>query len=160
MSSSTPELLDADLLSTSKISRKKLLPIWIKVFAWIFLIMGCISVIGFPLGLMGMTFDFALYGLSATQPLSLVGASIIILFMLKGIASYGLLFEKDWGVKLALADAILGILVCTFLMLIAPLLRVIDGIQFSFRFELVLLIPYLLKMQSIKKQWDDAADID
>lgn len=150
------EILDDELLP-KVLRRRKLLPTWIKIFLWIFMVFGIVAPIGLVLGLLGFDFNIALYGLETTRALSVIGMLIIALLAIKGAVSYGLWTEKDWAVKLAIADAIIGIVVCVLVMLVPPFLAGNNG--FSFRLELLVLMPYLLKMQKIKTNWENAKAI-
>lgn len=135
------------------VQRRQLLPTWIKVFIWIFIVFGGLGILGFVGGLFSARFEASLFGLETNDPSSPVGLFICFLFVFKGIAALALWMEKDWAVDLAIADALLGIGVCTAVMLL-PL--VYPASKFSFRLELLLLIPYLLKLISIRKQWKHA----
>ncbi len=146
------EILDLDINGEQLERRRKLLPWWIKTFAWIFMIMGAIAPLGLILGFMNLSFKLSLLGLETHNPLSITGIILIAIFSLKGMASFGLWTEKDWGIKLAQTDAIIGILICCYTMLN------FTGNTFglNFRLELILLIPYLYKLQNIKKDWEKA----
>jgi hypothetical protein len=146
------ELLLETLLAENK-RRRALLPTWIKVFAWIFMIMGALVPIVFIIGLLGGNAQLSLYGLETNNPLSPLGIFLVFLFMLKGFAAFSLWMEKDLAINLAIADAILGIVVCGAVMFIIPFLAQNLSYKFSFRLELALLIPYLLKLQKIKPSW-------
>ena len=91
---SSQDILDQSLGSKPN-SFRKLLPIWIKVFIWLFLITGVLSIVVLLLGLLGFTFSIALYGLSTIYPLSLMGICLIGLYLLKGVVSYGLWLGKS-----------------------------------------------------------------
>lgn len=146
------QILDEDL-SQNRERRRKLLPIWIKVFLWIFLVSGVIAPLGLILGFMGIYFNMGLYGLETTDPLSVTGLVITLMFTLKGAVSFGLWTEKDWAINLAIIDAILGILACAFVMFALPYMA--SGFQSPWRLELLLLIPYLVKMQKIRNEWEN-----
>lgn len=142
------DLLDStDLGLNSK--RKTLLPWWIKTFAWIFLVMGAIAVICLVAGLFVDNLALAIYNLETTEIYSLLGLSIFMIYLLKGVTSYGLLFGKSWGVQLALIDAVIGILIC----LATMFFNIGDSYGTNFRLELLLLIPYLIKMIKIQDEW-------
>ena len=145
------DLLTDELVQENGILRKRMLPLWIKIFTWIFLIISAFAPIVFVLGLMGFTAQLALYGLETNEPLSLIGIVITALFIIKGITAFGLLKEKDWAIKIGIADAIIGIVICTLVMLY-PMIN--SDSKFSLRIELVALIPYLLKLLKIKIQWE------
>lgn len=146
------EILDSEL-SPAKERRRKLLPVWIKIFLWIFMIFGIIAPIGLILGIIGIDFNLALYGLETTNALSITGLLIILFFAIKGIVSFGLWTEKDWAINLAIVDAIIGIVACSIVMLVLPFIS--DNIGFNVRLELIALIPYLIKMRKIKGDWYD-----
>lgn len=110
---------------------------------------GPIALMGFIAGAFGVRFDLALFGFETTEPLSLTGFFISIQFILKSIVAYGLWFEKPWGIKLAIIDAFISIGVCTFSMVGGQYF----GYPFSVRLELVILIPYVLKLMKIMPQW-------
>ena len=145
------DLLTDELVQENGILRKRMLPLWIKIFTWIFLIISAIAPIVFVLGLMGFTAQLALYGLETNEPLSPIGILITALFIIKGITAFGLLKEKDWAIKIGIADAIIGIVICTLVMLY-PIIN--SGSKLSLRIELVALVPYLLKLLKIKTQWE------
>jgi hypothetical protein len=147
------QLLLEPLLNEINITRRSLLPIWIKVFIWIFMIIGALAPLGFVAGLFGANMEESLYGLESHEPLSGVGILIILLIIIKGIVAYSLWTEKDWAINLGIADAIIGIGICTYLMVIAPFVNNQSGFVMNFRLELVALIPYLIKLQKIKTQW-------
>ncbi len=132
--------------------RRKLLPVWIKIFLWIFLVMSAFIPYCIIVGLLGMDANLGLYGLETLEPFSMIGIALMILFLLKGIVAFGLWWEKEWAVNLAIIDAILGIVICGYVMLIMPFLND-GGFTLNLRLELVALIPYLIKMQNIKDRW-------
>jgi hypothetical protein len=147
------ELVLEPLLKQSLINRRKLLPVWIKVFVWIFMIMGAIVPLAFVFSLFGGTFQISFYGLESNTGLNTIGAIALTLFLLKGMAAFALWTEKDWGVDIAIVDAIIGIIVCLFVMMVYPLIDNTEGFTINIRLELLLLIPYLLKLQKIKQLW-------
>lgn len=148
------EIIDGELSNSSE-RRRKLLPTWIKIFLWIFMVFGMIAPIGLIFGVLGIDFSLALYGLESTKALSITGLLIILLFSIKGAVSFGLWTEKDWAIKLALVDAIIGIIACSVVMIILPFLIENNGFHFSLRLELIALIPYLIKMNKIKGDWEN-----
>lgn len=137
--------------------RRELIPLWIKIFLWIFLVFGAFAPLGLVLGLFGFKFQIALYGLETYNPLSLIGISLIGIFLLKGIAAFGLWTGKDWAILIGRIDAITGIIICVFLMTVYPFIDSKIGFNLNLRFELVLLIPFLMKLENIRKDWIDIA---
>jgi len=133
--------------------RRDLLPIWIKIFLWIFMIAGCIVPIGLVFSILGISFSLSLYGLETNDGFSITGIVIMTLFAIKGAVSISLWTEKGWAISLALFDAILGIAVCVFVMLILPFLND-TGPRLMIRLELIAIIPYLIKMKAIKDEWE------
>src|SRR5215217_1416077 len=147
MQENQTDLLTDELLQYNAIPRKKLLPLWIKIFTWIFLVISAFVPIVSVLGLMGYSTQLALYGLETNEPFSSIGIIITTVFIIKGITAFGLLKEKDWAVQIGIVDAIIGIIICTLVMLY-PIIN--SDAKFSLRLELVALIPYLLKLLKIK----------
>lgn len=133
--------------------RRSLMPWWVKLFTWIFLVLGAITVMGFVAGFFGFNTNISLYGLETSQPLSVTGLVLMTVFLLKGVTAFALWMEQDWAIHVGFADAILGILFCSFMMLVYPFL---DGVEshFSFRLELIALIPYLRWLMKIKPLWE------
>jgi hypothetical protein len=108
------------------------------------------------LGILGYKAQLALYGLETNEPFSVIGITIILLFVIKGITALGLLKEKYWAIQIGIADAIIGIAICTFCMLY-PIIN--SEANFSLRLELIVLIPYLLKFMKIKTEWEDFVEL-
>jgi hypothetical protein len=151
------ELLDANLDNNTREPmhgrRRDLLPKWIKVFTWFFLFLGIIAPLGLFAGLLNVPFQVSLYGLSTHNPLSLLGVFLTLLFLFKGIVAFGLWTEKDWAIQLGEIDAFLGITICVLTMLFLPLLNTKNGCKLDFRIELLVLVPYYLKLRQIKFDW-------
>lgn len=147
------QLLLETVLNENNVRRRNLLPLWIKVFVWIFMIIGAIAPLCLLAGLFGANVQLALYGLETNEPLSTAGLVICLLFLFKGIIAYGLWTEKDWAINLGVIDAIVGIIVCVYVMVAPAFADNQSGSTFSFRLELVILIPYLIKLLKIKPQW-------
>jgi hypothetical protein len=129
------------------IRRRKLLPMWIKIFTWIFIVFGVATVPVSIMGLTGNNVNLALYGLEATDLNSTEGLLILFLFFYKGLVAFLLWFEQKVAVTLGIIDASIGILICFWSMFAAH--------SVSFRLELVPLIPYLYKLIKIRKSWED-----
>ena len=132
--------------------RRKLLPWWIKIFCWLFMFFGLISVVCLFLGFTNFKPSLAIYGLESNEPFSIMGISIIMIGILKGITAFGLWFEKDFGVKLGKIDGSVGILTCLLSMVVLPL--IFEGYTVTIRLELILLIPFLMKLHKIESSWD------
>jgi len=133
-----------------------MLPWWIKVFCWIYLLFGAAAMLQIPFALTGHSFQTAMYGLETSSPMSPVGIFLLALFALKALTAFYLLREMDAAILFAIADGMLGILICTFVM-VFPIIRPDSGMHAGFRLELVLLIPYLNTMLHIKTEWEEAS---
>ena len=158
MEQNQTDLLTESVLQINIQKRKKLIPWWIRIFIWIFLFFGAVAPLGFIFGILGYKFQLSIYGLQTNEPISLIGMSVIVIFLFKGITSYSLLKQKVWAVTLGIIDAIIGILICSLIM-IYPFINSDSGLNSTFSIELLLLIPYLLKMVKIKTDWQQAIDI-
>ena len=49
--------------------RRLLLPLWIKIFIWIFMVTGVLAPVGFVVGTMLENFQAAIFGFETTDPL-------------------------------------------------------------------------------------------
>ncbi len=149
------QILDEAPFVNPNLRRRDLLPIWVKVFVWIFLLFGAVIPVALFFGITGGYFELSLYGLETGKPLSLIGMTITLLFVFKAVVAFGLWTEKKWAVKMAIVDAIIGIITCLVAMPIFSFFGADRDVNFSvtFRFELIILICYLLKMWKIRGEW-------
>jgi len=140
-----------DEFDKPKIIRRKLLPWWIKTFCWIFMILavcGLASLIG---NAFTDNVELSLYGFSSNTAYSVIGIFIIAIMTLKGFAAFSLWFEKDNAISIAKIDVIVGVVICVASMFIGPRE---DG-HFPLRLEILLLIPYYIKINKIEYEWDN-----
>lgn len=153
------KILDLDLVGKPPVGRRReLLPTWIKVFTWIFMISGALAPFGLVFGLLGYRFQLGLYGFQTHEPLSLIGLVLTAVILFKGITAFALWTEKDWAISAGYADAIIGIAICIFAMLVYPFFGESSSFHFSFRLELLLLVPYLIKLGKIREEWKRAGE--
>ena len=74
----------------------------------------------------------------------------------KAITAFGLWMEKDWAIKFGIIDAVFGLIVCIMVMVVLPFVEIVEGVnRVNFRFEVLLLIPYLIQLIRMRKAWDD-----
>lgn len=127
--------------------RKQLIPLWIKVFGWLFIVVAVIVLATSAVAIATSTEGYyALYGLETTsQVFSPLALFIISLFIAHGVCAYGLLFAKDWGLVACLLLGYISVAIC--------ILSMIFGTGFSIRLELLLLAFYLLKLHKLNKLW-------
>ena len=152
MENNSADFLTDSFINEGRIPRKKLLPLWIKIFAWIFLIIGLLMPIILVLGIIMHSFATALYGIGSNTLYSSAGIFIVVLFMFKAVTAFGLLKQKDWAIKVGITDAIMGIIICLGVMFY----EITQHTQFMFRLELIALIPYLLKLKNVKHNWENS----
>lgn len=131
--------------------RRNLLPIWIKIFTWLFLIGGAVAIGILICGFFLTNINLEIYGIQASHPYTLTGFLISILLIYKGTVAYGLWFEQKWAPQAAIIDGIMGIAICIIMMIIIPFTH--SNINFTIRLELIPLYFYLQKMQKIKPIW-------
>lgn len=152
---------DQDLLTGPELEsailqrRRALLPLWIKIFTWIFLATGAIAMLILIAGVFGIQGRLSIYGFSSSEAFSPTGLLLAAIFVSKGLVAYGLWMEKEWAVPAARIDAIIGIVICVGQMIVSPFLGN-SGFIVSLRLELVALIPYLIKMRKLHYPWKDA----
>lgn len=140
-------------LSIDTIRRRNLLPLWIKIFCWFFMLFGVMAIVCLVLGIFGIKPDLAFYGFETNEVFSLNGLIVISVGILKGITAFSLWFEKDYAIKIAKIDTYIGILLCGISMLVLPFFA--DGFKINIRLELALLIPFLMKMNKIQAKWEN-----
>jgi hypothetical protein len=87
--------------------------------------------------------------LNTTELFSPLGIFLGGLVLFKVYVGYALWFEKDNGVILGRIDAVLSIFACLLMMGISLFV----GNIFHVRLEIVLLIPYYLKLNSLEYEW-------
>ena len=147
------QLLDEEIIKVPyKNRRRNLLPWWIKVFALIFLLFGALMPVAIIFAFLGKPYGMSIYGLSSSYPFSFEWLLILAIFLMKGVLSLGLLTEKDWAIDLGIIDAYFGIFICAAVMII-PIFAFFQGLNLNFRLELVLLIPFLIRLKKIRPRW-------
>ena len=139
------------LLIGKSMGRRNLIPVWIKIFIWIFIVVACFTPVVLLSSLIGYRPLLTLYALETTNIFSVTGLIICSLFLFKGITGFSLWSEKSYAIKLGIIDAVIGILICCIVMF-AP---AFNGRSVSnYRLELVALIPYLIWLIRVKEQWE------
>jgi len=138
------------MIKVSKIGkeRKQLLPRWIRFFGWIFLFFLA-SPIAFIVGIFVGDMHYRLFGVSYYGPiLHPLPIAIVILMTLHGIAAYGLLWGRRWGVDVGIACGLIGAVGSVLSMVIA-------FAQGGFRFEFSLIAQsiFLMALVDIRKEW-------
>ncbi|KAF2327302.1 hypothetical protein [Flavobacterium daemonense] len=146
-----------DEFEKTGIIRRKLLPWWIKTFCWIFMILavcGLFTLIG---SAFSNNVQLSLYGFETNTAYSVIGIFLIAVMTLKGYAGYSLWFEKANAISIAKIDAIIGVVICVASMFVIPFTSGDGHIQL--RLELLLLIPYYIKINKIEYEWDNLEKI-
>jgi hypothetical protein len=143
------------LLIDKAVRRRKLIPVWINIFIWIFIVFACFIPLVFVMSLTGYRPSLALYGLEETDPFSVRWWLICSLFLFKGITAFALWSEKNYAIKLAIIDAVIGIIIC-FAIMFAPVFD--KHFPFMFRLELVALVPYLAWLFKRKNLWEQMSN--
>lgn len=146
----TEEPLELERLLVQK-SRRELIPFWIKIFIWIFIVFALFVPLLIIIRLSGRETLLTIYGLETNDAFSSIGIIISALFFLKGIAAFGMWSEKEWAIKLAIIDSVIGIIICLAVMT-APVFS--NRLIYNYRLELILLIPYLIWLFKIKAAWE------
>jgi hypothetical protein len=153
MENNTLDSFESDQLQPVFNRRRDLLPWWIKSFCWLFMVMGSAVPFAIIAGLMGKTFHSSFYGLETNEPFSMIGIILLIIITLKGITAFCIWTEKNMACKIGQLDAITGIVLCVFTMCIYPHIDDVPGFNLNIRLELLLLVPYYLKLKSIEPDW-------
>jgi hypothetical protein len=89
-------------------NRKELLPLWIRFFSWIFLALLASPIIIAVGVVMGYT-ELSIFGIhyygTVLRPLPIF---MILIMTCHGIAAFGLLWSKRWGVNAGIACGLIG----------------------------------------------------
>lgn len=130
--------------------RKQLVPKWIKVFGWFFIVLGVVAPLGYISSLAtGADAQFSLFGLAVHgNELTLKALFIMLLFISFGISAYGLLFGRDWGLNLCFVTGYLGLAVSVLVTIIG-----LSSGMVMIRLEPLIQVPYLIKLHKIKPEW-------
>ena len=136
-------------------SRKKLIPLWIKIFGWIFIVMGVsVPVLSIVTAALDQPATFEIFGLghrgSPFHPMALLISAIVLSL---AASAYGLLFGRPWGLKACLITGYGGVAICLGTMAYS----VISQGTVTVRLELLLQFPYLQKLHKLKPLWHASA---
>lgn len=135
------------------VSRRKLVPLWIKIFGWIFMVMGAvIPLLAVVAVAMGQPASYEIFGLqyrgSPFHPMALIICAIILSL---AVSAYGLLFGKPWGLSACLVTGYAGVAIC-----LGTMVYTLTQGKFTLRLELLVHAPYLIKLHKIKPLWPSA----
>ena len=135
-----------DIHDPTIVRRKYMIPKWIRVGAWI-VVIACPPVVSMAIiaiiqGNEPFSFMTHIYGESG----ELITIATLAGLTLKGTAAIGLLAEKNWAVKVAIADGIADIALSVCLMLLPP-----HHLTYGF----LLTTIYLVKMFKIRRDWEE-----
>ena len=139
--------------TVSALTRRQLVPLWIKIFGWIFMVMGAvIPLLGIFAVASGQPASYEIFGLryrgSPFHPMALIICAIILSL---AVSAYGLLFGRSWGLNACLATGYGGVVVC-----VGTMAYAISQGSFTLRLELLAQVPYLIRLHKIKPLWSSA----
>ena len=131
--------------------RWELLPWWVKLFSWMFLAFGGLALVVLAFGwAVDREMEFAVFGLEASGlPYDAVPLLVAVLLIAHGVAAYGLLWARSWGVIGGLMCASAAVSVC--------LVTMAQQAGLSFRGELILEVPFVWKLLRIRREWEGTA---
>jgi hypothetical protein len=147
-----PSALITDCSATEVVtSRKQLIPLWIKIFGWLFMAMGvAVPLLAVVMAALGQPASYEMFGLrhqgSPFHPMALLISTIILSL---AVSAYGLLFGRSWGLNACLVTGYGGVAICLGTMAYS----LFSQGSLTIRLELLLQVPYLLKLHKIKPLW-------
>lgn len=128
--------------------RKQLLPRWVRFFSWIFLLFLA-SPIVLIVGIFVRDMHYNFYGIPYHGPiLHPLPIAIVILMTLHGIAAYGLLWGRRWGVDVGIACGVIDAAGAVAGMVIAFVRR-----ASHYESSLIVLVIFLMTLFDIRKEW-------
>lgn len=132
------------------------IPKWIKAFGWFFIVAAIaapltpfiLSYLNQPVG------RYGIFGVSYQgAPDSPIALLILSVWIALGVAAFGLLFHKSWGVNACLIMAYISIAICIFTMAYSFInINASRNSQITLRLELLILIPYLKWLHKVKSE--------
>lgn len=139
------------MATEAETNRKKLIPLWIKIFGWLFIVMGvAVPLLPLVTAFLKQPATYEIFGLSyAGSPFHPMALLISAIVLALSISAYGLLFGKPWGLKACLVTGYGGIIIC----LATMVYSLVALSALSIRLELLAQIPYLLKLHKLKPLW-------
>jgi hypothetical protein len=150
------QTLETSLNTLPAKRRRDLIPVWMKPFIFLFMLFGITSLYGIWRNIIGNDSETSIYGLEAFTIFSAMGIFLKSIMFFKAITAFGLWMEKDWAIKFGIIDAVFGLIVCIMVMVVLPFVEIVEGVnRVNFRFEVLLLIPYLIQLIRMRKAWDD-----
>jgi hypothetical protein len=135
--------------------RRDLLPWWIKIFCWLFMLAACVVPIGIAARIMHYPCDFEVFGIGSHDPFSAQGVIAMSIFLFTGLTALFLWMEKPWAVLLAKINAIVNIVIC-----IGVMGYFMSHGNFNIRLELIPLGIYLYKLSNIQYNWNNFDSLD
>lgn len=117
---------------------------------------GAIIPIAVVISVLKFKFQLLLLDIFTNDPLSPIGIMLTLFYVYKGVVAYALWTEKDWAIKVAKIDAILSIILCCFATVYNFVVPQDNGSRrLNFAIELIIIIPYLNKMNKIQSAWEN-----
>ena len=119
------------------------LPFFIRAFCYYFMLSGVVVLIIAISQLFGVKATISIYGLESKSLLTITGVVTIIVYAFKFLVAWGFYKGMEWAKTLAHIDAVIGILICIFM--IFGLIYFDQPIfPRKISFDLFFLIPYLI----------------
>jgi hypothetical protein len=136
--------------------RYLLLPLWIRCFSWIFLVIGGFGTV---FGALGLIFDFQstifVFGLQYAGPLrGEWPVTLTLIWAFLGYTAYLLLWGKKEGRKAGLAAGYLGLVISVLVIVV----RINSGVH-NYPFDPLLQIPFIIVLHRLKGRWEDEPDL-
>lgn len=132
--------------------RYLLLPVWVRVFSWIFLVLGTFNLLAliqsafvdYPTKISLFGFDYE----GSNRHLKPIALHACLIFF--GYAGFTLLWGKKEGIVIGLAAGYIGIA----LVIISTILALSNG-EKNLHLELLLQIPFVIALHRRQSSWND-----
>ena len=142
---------EQDRNNDKSLARKALIPLWIKIFGWLFIVMGALVPFLFIGSLIfGFSASYTMFGLEYEgNAMALMPLVIAAVIFVNGLCAYGLLFGKDWGLNACIVFGYIGLALTVGTMVF----EMIFSGSMMIRLEPIIQIPYLVKLHRLKAHW-------
>lgn len=129
--------------------RRKLMPWWMRFFSWLFMIMGAFAVPIFFVLFFNRNVTSSIFALDEAFPYFGQHLSAIIM-VFNGFVGLWLWLEKKDAIRFAIICAVINIVTS----LLSAVILIVNG-QITFRVEFIFAILFLVRVFTIKEEWEN-----
>lgn len=138
-----------DQFEQSTTLRKDLIPTWIKVFSWLFLITGILGLFGLLSYVFNPLLNINIYDINLKENSFILSMFSTLIIIFNGFTAYLILKKEDKAIEIARINALIGIVIC----ITSTFLNLYLYDEFKIRIEIIFIWFFYKKMDEIKLRW-------